>query len=227
MSDPPAESPSPSDAEVVARVLEGHRDEYRTLIQRYQEQFHRFAFGMVDDPDAATDLVQDSFVKAYSNLDACENPERFESWAYQILRNRCRDYLKNIRRTHEPLDESPALVSPLGQPAEELERSELRRRLRDALATLPGAHREAFLLKHLEGRTYKEISDELGASLSAVKMRVHRSREMLQEHLGSPARDDDAEEGARGRPEEDAVPREKPDPDARRRHIGGTSGEDG
>lgn len=184
-SDPPSgpSSESPSDAEVVARVLEGHRDEYRVLIQRYQEAFHRFAFGMVDDPDAATDLVQDSFVKAYTNLESCKNPERFESWAYQILRNRCRDYLKNIRRSHESLDESPALVSPLGKPAEDLERTELRDRLRKALASLPGAHREAFLLKHLDGRTYQEISEELGASVSAVKMRVHRSREMLQEHL--------------------------------------------
>ena len=76
MSDETTMGDSPSDSEVVARVLEGHRDEYRLLIQRYQEQFHRFAFGMVDDPDAATDLVQDSFVKAYSNLDACKNPER-------------------------------------------------------------------------------------------------------------------------------------------------------
>ena len=117
-SDPPSDTPSdtpadtqsnapsdtPADAEVVARVLDGHRDEYRVLIQRYQEAFHRFAFGMVDDPDAATDLVQDSFVKAYTNLESCKNPERFESWVYQILRNRCRDYLKNIRRTHEPLE---------------------------------------------------------------------------------------------------------------------------
>lgn len=195
MTDEASARDSPSDVDVVSRVLEGHRDEYRILIQRYQERLHRFAFGMVDDPDAATDLVQDSFVKAYSNLEACKNPERFESWVYQILRNRCRDYLKNIRRMHEPLDESPDLVSPLGKPVEELERSELRRRLRDALATLPGAHREAFLLKHLEGRTYQEISEELGASVSAVKMRVHRSREMLQEHLGSPVEEEAASEG--------------------------------
>ena len=173
----------PSDAEVVARVLEGHRDEYRVLIQRYQEQFHRFAFGMVDDPDAATDLVQDSFVKAYTNLDACRNPAQFQSWAYQILRNRCRDYLKNIRRSHQSLEDSPTLVSSRGEPAEDLERSQLREDLREALATLPGAHREAFLLKHLDGYTYQEISEQLGASLSAVKMRVHRSREMLQEYL--------------------------------------------
>jgi len=194
----PSDQSGPDDADVVARVLEGHREEYRILIQRYQERFHRFAFGMVDDPDAATDLVQDSFVKAYTNLDACRDPSQFESWAYQILRNRCRDYLKNIRRSHQSLEDSPALVSPMGKPAEDLERSELRRKLREALASLPGAHREAFLLKHLDGFTYQEISEQLGASLSAVKMRVHRSREMLQEHLEERPGEQDTEARDRG-----------------------------
>ena len=173
----------PSDPDVIRRVLDGHRDEYKVLIRRYQERFHRFAHGMVDDYDAATDLVQDSFVKAYTSLESCENPARFESWAYQILRNRCRDYLKNIRRSHERLDDRPGLISEIGRPEADLDRSELRRMLRDALACLPGAHREAFLLKHLHGHTYPEIAEMLGASESAVKMRVHRSRELLQAHI--------------------------------------------
>lgn len=170
----------PSDAEVVRRVLDGHGDDYKVLIRRYQGRFHRFAFGMVGDPDAATDLVQDSFVKAYSSLESCRDPSRFESWAYQILRNRCRDFLENVRRGNEALDDHPQLVSRIAGPGAELERSELRRTLRSALATLPAAHREAFLLKHLDGHSYREISEMLGASVSAVKMRVHRSREMLR-----------------------------------------------
>lgn len=96
-----------SDAEVVRRVLDGYRDDYKVLIRRYQGRFHRFAFGMVGDPDAATDLVQDSFVKAYTSLKSCQNHSQFESWAYQILRNRCRDFLKNVRRGIEALDDHP------------------------------------------------------------------------------------------------------------------------
>lgn len=181
----------PPDAEVVARVVDGHQEDFTVLIRRYQGRFHRFALGMVDDPDAATDLVQDSFIKAYTSLDSCNDPEKFEAWAYQILRNRCRDHLKNVRRAHEPLEEAPDLVSTIGMPAEELDRAELRRTLREALASLPGAHREAFLLKHLEGYSYPEIAQMLGASLSAVKMRVHRSREMLREHIEATTPDGD------------------------------------
>lgn len=174
---------SPPDAEIVRRVLEGRRDDYGLLVRRYHEQLFRFALGMVGDADAATDLVQDSLVKAYTTLDACRDPSRFGAWVYQILRNRCRDFLKNLRRAHETLDDHPGLVSRIGGPAEELEKGELRRALGNAVEQLPAAHREAFLLKHLEGYTYPEISEMLGASVSAVKMRVHRSRETLRSHL--------------------------------------------
>lgn len=172
--------PSPSDAEIVRRVVDGDRDGYGLLIRRYQESLHRFAVGMVGDEDAAADLVQDSFVRAYTSLEDCRSPSKFEAWIYQILRNRCRDFLKNLRRDHESLADHPRLVSRMSGPARELERSELRRTLRSALEKLPSSHREAFLLKHLHGHTYREISELVDASVSAVKMRVHRSREELR-----------------------------------------------
>lgn len=181
----------PADDLVVHRVLSGHHEDFSILVRRYQERFHRFALGMVDDPDAATDAVQDSFVSIYSKLESCREPARFESWAYQILRNRCRDYLKNVRRGHETIEDGATLASSIGRPDFDLEQSELRGNLRRALSSLPDEHREAFLLKHLDGRTYEEISELVDASTSAVKMRVHRSREMLREALMELAPDDD------------------------------------
>lgn len=182
--------PHPSDEVVVADVLDGRVEGFGVLVDRYQERFFRFAVGMVHDHDAAEDVVQDSFVSMYSKLDSCQDRSRFESWAYQILRNRCHDYLKDIRRGHETLEDAPPLASSIGSPEPELERSELRARLRRALAELPEEHREAFLLKHLEGRTYDEIAEMLDASTSAVKMRVHRSREMLREALSAASGED-------------------------------------
>lgn len=175
--------PEPSDSDVVRRVLEGHRDDYEILIRRYQGRLHRFCLGMVNDPDVAADLVQDSFVRAYLNLDRCWDPSGFGAWVHQILRNRCRDFLKNPRRAHESLEKHPELASRTEGPSQAFERSQLRRGLRNALATLPRSHREALLLKDLEGRTYREIAEMMGTSVSAVKMRVHRSREMLRSYL--------------------------------------------
>lgn len=193
---PGTEQVGPDDAEVVQRVLDGDRDAYKTLIRRHQGRLHRFAMGMVKDGDASTDLVQDSFVKAYKSLEACRDPDKFGAWVHQILRNRCRDFLKNIRRDHEPLGDHPTLMSRMNDPESDLERSELRRRLESALDQLPSTHREAFLLKHLEGRTYREMQEMLGASRSALKMRVHRAREDLRSILGPGGGEEPGEEAA-------------------------------
>ena len=169
-----------NDAEDVRRVLRGDAAHYEVLVRRYQESLYRHAYGMVGDPDAAADLVQDSFVKGYTSLDRCQDPARFGAWVFRILRNRALDYLKDRRRKNVPLDEGTAQLPSHDDPATDLERAEMGRAVTDALGALPAAQREAFLLKHVDGRSYEEMAEMLGGSVSALKMRVMRAREALQ-----------------------------------------------
>ena len=171
---------APSDAELIERILGGEREAYAILVERYQETLYRHAVGMIGDRDAASDLVQDSLVKAYTRLDTCQDPERYAAWVFRILRNRCKDWLKNRRRRNVSLTEE-ATAAPAGDdPGLELERTELGRVVDDALRQLPEAQREAFLLKHVEGRSYEEMAEMLDTGVSALKMRVMRAREALQ-----------------------------------------------
>ena len=172
-----------SDAEDVRRVLRGDAAWYEVLVRRYQESMYRHAYGMVSDPDAAADLVQDSLVKAYTRLGTCD-PDRFAAWLFRILRNRCKDYLKSRRRRDVPLLDDAAHAAPLSDdPGITLDRSEMGKVVGEALARLPEPQREAFLLKHVEGRSYEEMAEMLDAGISALKMRVMRARETLQELL--------------------------------------------
>jgi RNA polymerase sigma-70 factor, ECF subfamily len=172
-----------SDAEEVRRVLRGEAARYEVLVRRYQEPLYRHAFGMVGDADAAADLVQDSLVKAYTRLGTCD-PDRFAGWLFRILRNRCKDYLKSRRRRDVPLlDDGPHAAPASDDPVRTLERTETGRAVARALARIPPSQREAFLLKHVEGRSYEEMAELLGAGISALKMRVMRAREALQEML--------------------------------------------
>jgi RNA polymerase sigma-70 factor, ECF subfamily len=172
-----------SDAEDVRRVLRGDSAWYAVLVRRYQEPLYRHAYGMLGDADAAADLVQDSLVKAYTRLATCD-PERFAAWLFRILRNRCKDYLKSRRRRDVPLlDDGPHAAPLSDDPVVTLERSELGQVVADALARIPEPQREAFLLKHVEGRSYEEMAELLDAGISALKMRVMRAREALQELL--------------------------------------------
>ncbi|NIP78394.1 MAG: sigma-70 family RNA polymerase sigma factor, partial [Gemmatimonadetes bacterium] len=102
--------------------------------------------------------------------------------AFRIVANRCKDYLKNVRRKDVDLDAAGPVAGPQ-DPEDDLERSELRDRLGRALEHLPPDQRQAFVMKHEEGRSYEEMAELLEASVGALKMRVHRARENLMELL--------------------------------------------
>jgi RNA polymerase sigma-70 factor, ECF subfamily len=171
------------DREIVARVRAGDQDAYRLLVRRYQDMLFRHALRMTSEHDVATDLVQASFVKAYTNLAHCRDPERFGAWLYRILANACKDHLKSRRRRDVSLEDQTSLADVAVSPAAALERSELRSVLNAAIAKLPDSLREAFVLKHVEGRSYEEIAEMLDTSVPALKMRVHRAREALKDAL--------------------------------------------
>lgn len=171
------------DQECVARVLAGDREVFAVLVQRHQAILYRHALGMLGSPDAAADVTQDCLIRAYTRLASCNDPARFGAWAFRILRNACLDYLKDRRRATVPIDDDALLGSPEGGPEVSLEQAEVRQTVFRALDTLPEAQREAFLLKHVEDLSYEEMTERLGASISALKMRVKRAREALQERL--------------------------------------------
>ena len=169
--------PSEVDQQIIASVLAGDRDAFATLIQRYSDPLYRHALGMTGSPDVAEDILQQSFIKAYNHL--AEVRGRFDAWLFRIVANGCKDWLKNIRRTHVSYDEDDQ-PSAYATPDEDLDRTELRGDLDRALGSLAPSLREAFVMKHVEGRSYEEMAELLGTTVGALKMRVHRAREALQ-----------------------------------------------
>jgi RNA polymerase sigma-70 factor (ECF subfamily) len=166
-----------ADQEIITKVLSGHRDAFGILIQRYSDPLYRHALGMTGSPDVAEDILQMSFIKAFHHLSEVRG--RFDAWVFRIVANGCKDWLKNIRRTHLSYEEDDQPTT-YATPEEELDRTELRGDLDSALSALPPSLREAFIMKHVEGRSYEEMADLLATTVGALKMRVHRAREALQ-----------------------------------------------
>lgn len=166
-----------TDAEIIAQVLDGDREAFGVLVRRYQQMLYRHLQGMGIDHDTSLDLVQDAFVKAYTRLRECRDAAHFRAWLLRICRNRCLDHLKNVRRRSVSLSTLPNAARI---PSDHAEREQLARRLREALNALPPLLREAFLLKHDAGYEYDQIAAIVEASPSAVKMRVHRARQILR-----------------------------------------------
>src|SRR5688500_2190614 len=87
MTDRAAAAP---DAALVRRVLDGDVEAYAVLVTRYRSRYVRFATHMLGSVEDAEEALQDAFVRAYRSLARCEDPERFGSWLFRILVNRCR-----------------------------------------------------------------------------------------------------------------------------------------
>lgn len=166
-----------SDGDVVRRVLAGESELYRVLVERYRMRLGRYAAGFVGDRDAAADAMQEAFIRAYDALASCRDPDRFGAWFYRILANQCRDAVGKRRRTVDVTVADP----PSRQQADGLlEQSELSEAIATALAQLTPEQREAFVLKHVDGRSYEEMAELLHVGVDALKMRVYRARDTLR-----------------------------------------------
>lgn len=173
------ENPALADGEVVTRVLAGDTEVYRVLVERYRIEFGRYAVAMVGDQDTAEDALQEAFIRAYQSLQSCREPNRFKHWFFRILTNQCHN--ARARRRLEPLDQHDA---PARERADRpMEQDELGRAIERALNELTVEQREAFVMKHVDGRSYEEIAELLGAGVDALKMRVYRAREVLRKKL--------------------------------------------
>jgi RNA polymerase sigma-70 factor, ECF subfamily len=177
---------TPTDAEVVKAVLAGDVERYAVLVERYRDRYARYAARMLGSIDAAEDAVQDAFVRAFDRLADCREPDKFAGWLFLILRNRCfADQRRRQREGHLPEEAAAAVATP-ERSDDVVEQRERSKALERAVGQLTPEQREAFVLKHVAGLPYDEISQLTGATVASLKMRMHRAydrlRELMKEH---------------------------------------------
>ena len=175
-----AEPVERTDAQVVRDVLAGERDAYRLLVRRYGDTLYGHALRMSGSPDEAADLVQRALVKGFRKLRSCREPERVGAWLFRILANLCKDHVRSPRRSDVSMSVVAEVLAGRSDPETDAEGAEVRARVWDALHALTPEQREAFVLKHVEGRSYEEIAAVMDLSVASLKMRVHRAREALR-----------------------------------------------
>ena len=176
--DGPSGPSGPSDPEVIARVLSGDVEAFGLLITRYEGGLLRFATRMLGSRDAAADAVAEGLVRAYRHLASCRDPARFRTWVFRIVANRCKSHLARRPIGDVSLDDAPPVAAPVTRTPPSsgpINWSGWSGRL----AMLAPEKREAFVLKHLDGMSYEEMSAVTGERIPTLKMRVHRAREAL------------------------------------------------
>ena len=170
-----------SDATIIGAVLAGDVERFGVLVEKYRAEFGRYATAVLGDADAAADAMQEAFIRAYQALASCRNPDRFRSWFFRILANQCRSALAR-HRAHADVT-AMELAAP-ERADSDTDRREVATALAAALEQLTDEQREAFIHKHVDGRSYEEMAAMLGVGVDALKMRVHRARDALRGLLG-------------------------------------------
>ncbi|MEW6754500.1 MAG: sigma-70 family RNA polymerase sigma factor [Candidatus Latescibacterota bacterium] len=170
---------------LVRRVLQGDRQAFADLVERYTALVHGIALEKVRRPELAEDLVQEVFVRAYQDLPRLREPGAFGPWLGRVTGNLALDWLRR-RQVH--LQAVAASVPGFGlpeplQPDEILEQGEVARAVWEALDGLDPALRRVAVLFHLEGCTLRQIARFLGVPRRTVRWRLYRARRALHREL--------------------------------------------
>jgi RNA polymerase sigma-70 factor (ECF subfamily) len=169
------------DADLVGRVLDGDTEAFGPLVERYRAAFGRYAAAMCGDPDLAADALQEAFIRAFDGLARCDQPERFGAWFFRILTNQCRNHRTRWRKRNVG---EPQVTVEAGAGADDgLLREEIRAVIQRAMDQLSAEQRAAFVLRHMDGRSYREMAELLGEREDTLRMRVHRARQHMRKFL--------------------------------------------
>jgi RNA polymerase sigma-70 factor (ECF subfamily) len=187
------------DQDLVAYARKGHMEAFDELIRRYRREVYEFLHRMVRDADLADDLTQDVFVKAFRQLESHRPEHSFSGWIIKIANNLALDDFKRVRREADivPLEPTPDVSNPRRLPAGGLRETlwsnptptprdtrALAPALDEALSGLRDTHRQCFILREIEGRSYDDIAEIMDMPKNTVGTCLYRARRELRAALG-------------------------------------------
>jgi RNA polymerase sigma-70 factor, ECF subfamily len=174
----------------VGKAKKGDVESYQKIYGAYVQKVLNFIFHMVNSPEEAEDLTQETFVAVYQNLRSLQNIEKFEPWLFRIARNFV--YQRYRARTPstvsiDELDEDGSAVTQLVEmrknPDEVFQAGELEDIVAGAIASLSEKYREVFALSALQYLSYQQVAEIVGRSLPSVKTDIHRARLEVRKHV--------------------------------------------
>lgn len=181
--------PGPRDeAEVVASLRQGDAQAFDQLCLTYHDALWRFAYQMLRSREGAQDVVQDVFLDVWERRASLTITTSISAYLFSAVRRRSLFYLRHDRTTERIAaawgpTEVPALGITAESPLVAVERSDLRAMLRQSLASLPPARRQAVALRWGEHLSYDEIAEAMGISSEAARAHVSRAYRALRELL--------------------------------------------
>ena len=178
-----------SSEDLINRSRAGDQEAFRLIFERYARPVLSFIYDLVGQRDLAEELTQETFVRAYKNLNGVRDETKLASWLFGIGRNVAREAIRARRRESQNVlaaDFSDGRFENTTQvsPAQDLLHKELNLAMQDALALLDEDRRVVFVLKVFRQCSYQEIVDVTGFTLAKVKTDLHRARVEVRRRMG-------------------------------------------
>lgn len=179
-----------SDRDLLRYTVEGSREAFDLLIERFRHRLVSFAWRLVGDRDLAEDVAQEALLRAYRSCARYNGQAEVSTWLFTIARNLClnarRDRARHPASSLSSNRDGSSTDLPnttTEQPDAALHRAELAKAINEAVESLPERQRTALVLAKYEKMPYEEIAKVMGTSVGAVKLCVYRAREALREKL--------------------------------------------
>jgi RNA polymerase sigma-70 factor (ECF subfamily) len=179
--------PEKTDEEIALEVQKGQKNSLGILIERYEPKLSRYAKKFLSDPEDGKDVVQDVFIKAYTNIQQFNVEKKFSSWIYRIAHNELVNALK--KKSREPIISFdfdtilPHFITAKERAESKILDEDLKKNLDTYLSKLPAKYREILILYYLEQMDYKEVSEILKIPQSTVGVRLKRAKIALKKLL--------------------------------------------
>jgi RNA polymerase sigma-70 factor (ECF subfamily) len=182
-------TPANQEAALIEQVRAGNQAAFAALVGCYEKPVRNLCLRMLGDAGDAEDAAQETFLRAYVQIKTYDPARSFKTWLMSIASHYCIDRLRRKHTTLLSLDDEPlvqmlGLRSPVQSPEEVAISNEQAGRVQRALARLPAETRAVVTLRYWGDYTCEEIAAATGASVNAVKSRLHRARTALAGLLG-------------------------------------------
>ncbi|MCY4553155.1 MAG: sigma-70 family RNA polymerase sigma factor [Candidatus Poribacteria bacterium] len=177
------------DVALIQRILAGDENAFESLIRKYQKQVHAQALRQIGDFQIAEDIVQETFVQVYQQLETLEDPKLFPKWLYVIVNRRCIAWLRKNRLQTQSLEETDiseieteAYSQYVAEEHAKTTAEAQRDLVKKLLAKLKESDREVITLHYFEEMSSSEIGEFLGVSENTIKSRLRRARQRLKKY---------------------------------------------
>jgi RNA polymerase sigma-70 factor (ECF subfamily) len=169
--------------DLIERSREGDHDAMESVYEKLKGRFFGVSYWYTQDQAAAEDILQDSFIKIFTNLHRLDDNQAFVSWSYRIVVNTCISYLRKAKRQTQKSVSLNSVKDFLGENISEEQEDLKKETLKKALKELPPGLRSVFILHDVQGFKHKEVAEILKCSEGTSKSQLFKARAKIRKIL--------------------------------------------